>query len=336
MGLKGLVAVPFISSIMHILLLWKYSTFSITSPFKIPKEYSGKIIKYALSIYWIIMLSMIVWQKLEIFFLKIYSTSEEIAFYSIAFNITSVIIGIAGLFSTVIFPVLSGYYGAGDKEGIQNIYNKSVKAIVVFYLPVCIIVVAIAKPLVSLMYSSSYLAVYPLLIILIVGSLFFALGILFANLIQALNRADVLAKYVTLLAVINIIFDFIFIPQYGAVGAACAKSSVRIIVFPIWIWIIKKQLDISFPTREMCFCIVPNVLLAVILCLIGNHYPTLLGIFLVFFVAILIYPFLLFAFRTITRDDIRAAKEVSTVLPMPYEKIITTIFDKIPMRQEIP
>ena len=336
MGLKGLLAVPLISSIIHVLLLGKYSTFGITSPFKIPKEYRSKIIKYTLRLYWIVILSVIVWQKLEVFFLKIYSTSEEIAFYSIALNITMVMIGFTGLFSTVIFPVFSSYWGAGDGEGVKNIYNKSIKVIVIFYLPICIIVIAASKPIVSLMYSSDYLAVSPLLIILMVSSLFFALGVLLANLIQALNRAEIIVKYVTLLAAINIIFDLILIPKYGAVGAAIANSSVRIMVLPFWIWIIKKQLGFSFPARDVFICVLPNIPLAIILCFIGNRYPNLLGIFLVVFIALLMYPLLLFAFRTITSDDIRTAREASTILPAPYEKMIGTIFDRIPIKQEVP
>lgn len=334
-GLKGLLAVPVISSIIHALLLGKYSTFSISSVFTIPKEYGRKLFKYALSIYWIIVLSVIVWQKLEIFFLKIYSTSEEIAFYSIALNISMFMIGLTGLFSTVIFPVFSNYWGAGDRAGIQNVYNKSVKAMVIFYLPICIIVIAVTQPLIALMYSSEYLAVSPLLIILMISSLFFSLGILMTNLIQALNKPEIQVKYVTVLAFINILFDFILIPRYGAVGAAIATSSVRIIVFPLWIWVVKKQLGFSFPVREMFMCVLPNIPLAIILCLIGNWYPQLLGIVLVIFITLLMYPLLLFAFRTISSDDIRTAQEIATILPVPYEKIISTISDRIPLRKEI-
>jgi O-antigen/teichoic acid export membrane protein len=207
---------------------------------------------------------------------------------------------------------------------------------VIFYLPICIIVIAVTQPLIALMYSSEYLAVSPLLIILMVSSLFFSLGILMTNLIQALNKPEIQVKYVTVLAFINILFDFILIPRYGAVGAAIATSSVRIIVFPLWIWVVKKQLGFSFPVREMFMCVLPNIPLAIILCLIGNWYPQLLGIVLVIFITLLIYPLLLFAFRTISSDDIRTAQEIATILPVPYEKIISTISDKIPLRDKIP
>lgn len=337
-GLKGLLAIPLISSLIHALILGKYMnrTFSITCTFKIPKEYKDKIKKYCLSIYWIILLDLIIWQRSEVFFLKIYSTPEEIAFYSIAASMAMITIGLATLFSTVVFPVLSGYYGAGDREGIQNIYNKSIKAIVIFYLPICVIVIAIAKPIVSLMYSSRYLSVSLPLIILMVSSVFSALGILFANLILAVNRADIQAKYVTFVAVINIILDFILIPKYGAPGAALANSSVRIIGFSIWVWVIKRQLDFSFPAREMLRCILPNIPLTAILFLIGYHYPNFLGILFVLLIVLITYPLLLFVFRTISNDDIRIAKEISAILPAPYEKAINTVFDKVPVRQETP
>jgi O-antigen/teichoic acid export membrane protein len=338
LGLKALLAIPLISSLLYALLLayYLYPTFSIISPFKMPKEFKNRIISYTLSIYWTIVLSLIVWQKSEIFFLKIYSTSEAIAFYNIAFNIAMIMIGLAALFSTVIFPVFSSYYGAGDREGIQNIYNKSIKAIFIFYLPICIIVIVAAKPIVSVMYSSQFLAVSPLLIILMASSIFSALGILFANLILAVNRADIQAKYVTLIALTNIILDFILIPHYGATGAALANSSIRIMAFPIWMWIIRKQLGFHYPARETFRCIVPNIPLAIILYFIGNHYPNIMGISLVLGVSLFLYPFLLFIFKTITIDDARIIKEILKTLPAPYEKIISAIFNKMPIRQDIP
>ena len=337
-GLRALLAIPLISSLLYALLLayYLYPTFSIISPFKMPKEFKNRIISYTLSVYWTIVLSLIVWQKSEIFFLKIYSTSEAIAFYNIAFNIALIMMGLTALFSTVIFPVFSSCYGAGDREGIQKVYNKSIKAIFIFYLPICIIVIVAAKPIVSVMYSSQFLAVSPLLIILMASSIFSALGILFANLILAVNRADIQAKYVTLIALTNIILDFILIPHYGATGAALANSAIRIMSFPIWMWIIKKQLGFHYPTRETFRCIVPNIPLAIILYLIGNHYPNIMGIFLVLGVSLFLYPFLLFIFKTITIDDARIIKETLKTLPAPYEKIISAIFNKMPIRQDIP
>jgi len=334
LGLEGLIAIIFISGIIQTLMLWKCisHTFCIPKSFKIPRELSSKVINYTFNIYWITVLSMIVWQKSEIFFLKIYSELEGIAYYSIAFNIAMIMMGLATLFSTVIFPVFSGYYGAGDREGIQNIYNKSIKAIFIFYLPICIIVIVVAKPIVSVMYSSQFLAVSPLLIILMVSSIFSAISILFANLILAVNRADIQAKYVTLVALTNIILDFILIPHYGATGAALANSSIRIITFPIWMWIIKKQLGFNYPTRETFRCIVPNIPFAIILYLIGNHYPNILGIFLVLGIALFLYPLLLFIFKSITIDDARIIREILRTIPDPYEKIVNAVFDKIPIK----
>jgi O-antigen/teichoic acid export membrane protein len=246
-----------------------------------------------------------------------------------------ILISLATLFATVIFPVLSNFHGAGDAKGVQNIYNKSIKAIFIFYLPLCIFFIATAKPLVLLMYSSEYYAVYPILIILVVSALFSAVGIIFAHLILAVNRADIQAKYVTLQAVINILLDLVLIPYFGATGAALANSAIRIASFFVWLWIIQKQLGFTFPLREVYMSILPNIPLAFILCVVGNYYPHSMGIVLVFFIALFLYPFFLFVFKTITSDDIRIAKEVATILPAPYEKAVSTFIDKLPMRQEI-
>jgi hypothetical protein len=79
-------------------------------------------------------------------------------------------------------------------------------------------------------------------------------------------------------------------------------------------------------------CLLPNVPLTIILWFIGNRNPNLFGIFFVILIALISYPFLLFAFRTINSDDVRAAREASTVLPAPYERMMSTIFDWIPIK----
>jgi hypothetical protein len=120
------------------------------------------------------------------------------------------------------------------------------------------------------------------------------------------------------------------------VGAAIATSSVRVIVFPLWIWVVQKQLNFCFPYREALMCLLPNVLLAIVLFFMGNQYPNAAGIILVICGAVIIYPVLLIIFRTITEDDLRTARDIATVLPIPYEKIISIISDKVPLRREMP
>ena len=333
-GLNGLVAILLISGMIQAIILLKSIKLKVdfTGRLKIPGEIRNNVARYSMHVYWTILLSMIVWQKSEIFFLKIYSTSEAIAFYSIAFNIVLILVSLASLFAAVIFPVLSNFHGAGDRQGVQNIYNKSIKAVFIFYLPLCIFFIANAKPLVALMYSSEYSAVSPLLIILLVSTLFSALGIIFANVILAVNRADIQAKYVTLQAAVNIVLDFVLIPQFGATGAALANSAIRIASFFVWLWIVQKQLGFPFPWKEISRCILPNIPLAFILWAVGGYFPGSMGIVLVFLAALFLYPIFLFVFKTITGDDIRIAKEVATILPAPYEKAVSTFIDKLPMR----
>ncbi|MBW1823696.1 MAG: oligosaccharide flippase family protein, partial [Deltaproteobacteria bacterium] len=337
-GLNELIAVPLLAGILHTYLLYSYlkkNDFSIKIVQQIPGEYVKKIFKYGAGFYLSLILTMIIWQKSEIFFLKIYSSSEELAFYSLAFNITTYLISIVFIFSAVIFPVFSKYYGEKDTQGIKNIYQKSIKAVTLFYFPLAIIIIAISRPLINLTYSSEYLPVATLLIIMTVSSLFPAIGNISYNLILAVNRVDIQLKYTALAAVLNIVLDFLLIPQYGSLGAALANSSVKIISLPIWVMVTKRELGFQFPTKEIIPCLMANLSLAFFLLLIGNKYPSIFGIFLVVGIALILYPVLLLAFRAITRDDIRIAKEISTVLPVYYEKKIGKILDKIPVRKEI-
>jgi len=334
-GIMGLIAVLLIGGLIQTLILLKSTNLVLdfTGWLKIPKKLRDNVARYSLHVYWTILLSMIVWQKSEIFFLKMYSTSEAIAFYSIAFNTVMILTTLASLFAAVIFPVLSNFHGAGYTQGVQNIYAKSIKAVIIFYLPLCICFIATAKPLVVLMYSAEYIAVYPLLIIMVVSAMFSALGIIFANVILAVNRSDVQAKYVTLQAAVTIVLDFVLIPPFGATGAAVANSAVRIASFFVWLWIVQMQLGFSFPWKEVCRCIVPAIPLAFILWALGSYYPDSMGIVLVFLAALVIYPVLLCVFKTITGDDMRIVKEVATILPGPYEKRVSGFVDKLPIRR---
>jgi peptidoglycan biosynthesis protein MviN/MurJ (putative lipid II flippase) len=141
------------------------------------------------------------------------------------------------------------------------------------------------------------------------------------------------AKYVTLQAAVTIVLDFLLIPQFGAMGAAVANSAIRIASFFVWLWIVQRQLGFSFPWREVCRCILPNIPLAFILWAVGSYYPGSMGIVFIFLAALVLYPVLLLVFKTITGDDIRIAKEVATILPGPYEKKISGFIDKLPIRK---
>ena len=117
-GLNGLVSVLLISGMIQAIILLKSINLKLdfTGWMKIPRDLRNNIARYSLNVYWTILLSLIVWQKSEIFFLKMYSTPENIAFFNIAFNIVMILTSLASLFATVIFPLLSNFHGAGDTQ----------------------------------------------------------------------------------------------------------------------------------------------------------------------------------------------------------------------------
>lgn len=188
-----------------------------------------RIRKFSITISYILLVDTIVWQRSEVLFLKWYSTLPQIAFYALAFSIATKLSEVSATFSSTLLPLYSESYGRNGLKDVGQVYVKALKYLQIVMVFPCLLAAAICKPLVGLLYGPSYGPVVLPLQLLLVSLAITSIGVVGSPLLVGTEKQSFIAKFGTFVAVLNIVMDFIFIPRYGALGAAVANCTAQVV-----------------------------------------------------------------------------------------------------------
>lgn len=139
--------------------------------------------------------------------------------YSVAYKLTSIFVTISGVYSTVIFPVMSRFFN--DEKNLLIIsFEKSVKYLMLIFIPLSFAVMVYSQDIVVMFFGKEYITASSALSILMWTVALTILCGTCANLLNASHKE----KYVTLIlmasATLNTILNLFIIPKYSYTGAA--------------------------------------------------------------------------------------------------------------------
>jgi O-antigen/teichoic acid export membrane protein len=107
--------------------------------------------------------------------------------------------------------------------------RNAVRYVSVLAIPLFLGTAAVAEPLIRSVYGNRYLAVVPVLVTLCIVSIPRAFQPHTENLLQATEQQGFMVKWLALAAVVNLLFDALLIPKFGALGAAGANGLAQTI-----------------------------------------------------------------------------------------------------------
>jgi O-antigen/teichoic acid export membrane protein len=123
---------------------------------RINSAISKRIFSFSITAYGLWMLNLIVCDKSELFFLRIFKSPAEIAYYSIAFALTARLSTAGDSISFVLFPVFITRYVQTGKGGLREVYEKSMRYLQMLMVPICFWGIPIAPRFVTFAYGGQY------------------------------------------------------------------------------------------------------------------------------------------------------------------------------------
>lgn len=172
--------------------------------------------------------TFVVWRRSELFFLQHYSSSTEIAFYSIPFSLMTALIALPQSLSEVVSPAVATLFGAGAQERIQRGYGRGARLLVVLTLPVTAGALALGPETVRVIWGSDYAAAGTVFLILLTPLPAIPLVNLSRSFLTGIGEIR-LPLLITLVAgAVNIGLDFLLVPLYDAKGAAVANGCAQL------------------------------------------------------------------------------------------------------------
>jgi O-antigen/teichoic acid export membrane protein len=173
-------------------------------------------------------LDYVVWRRTEFFFLAHYSTSTQIALYSIPFAAVAALARLPDPISRVASPTVATLSGAGADERIRTGFGRGMRLLLLASLPITAGALALGPEALRLVYGSDYRRTGTVLLLLLVPFPLLPLLSLAAAVVMSIGKLKINSLTMIFATAVDIGLDFAFIPDHGAIGAAIANASAQV------------------------------------------------------------------------------------------------------------
>jgi O-antigen/teichoic acid export membrane protein len=243
-------------------------------------EWRGRLLRFCLQAAVILIIYEITWNQSEVFFLKRYSSVEQVAFYSMAFVLSQKAMQVPVVLSGALMPAISELYGAGRGHKIGPVYTTATRYLALLAFPLGLIGAAVAPVLIPALYGAEYTGAVPVFQIMFLSGTWIALAPAGSALLYGTDTQSFIVKWGSLIAVLNIVLDFWLIPRHGAVGAAIVNVSGQLLAVFVTFIHIARDRKIEVPMRFLLRCFGASLLAGLVSWLAVQFVPGIGGLML--------------------------------------------------------
>lgn len=239
----------------------------------------------------------------------------EVGYYFAVQQLSEVIVILSVALGVVLFPTLSEFHAKNNFSGLVNITHHAERYISMITIPIVILTIVFAEPIIYFMLNKAFLPAIPVLII--VSMYAFILGIMkpYSALIAGMNKPVIAAKIGCTMCIINIALNYLFIPNAGifsshglkgAVGAATATLISLLIGLFYFQYSAKKMIKMKILQSHIPRHIIAGLGMGIILCYSSKLFvPSVYWYHLIGFAisGIILYFAFLWILREFTKQD---------------------------------
>jgi O-antigen/teichoic acid export membrane protein len=162
-------------------------------------------------------------QSSERLFLARFGSVPELAYYSLASNLTSLAILVPSSMGSTLLPAMSTLHAAKEKILLERLCAQSLRANLFYTLPVAFLLCVLGEPFIHAWAGPEYAAPGALsLYFLMPGIIFNSMIFVPLNLLNALGQAGTVLKCNLIEIIPHIIYTAFLTFQFGVAGAALA------------------------------------------------------------------------------------------------------------------
>ena len=215
----------------------------------LPPETKSRIWGFVRTSVWLSVFYAVLWQRFEVILLGRLSVAAEIAFFGIAYSVAEKLEALAQTFTAVLMPVSSERYGASQRDiaALGRVYQQSVRYVQMVIVPLCLLGIAIARPLAQLLFGEVFTKVGPVLQVVLLAVMFTTLGGVAWSLLYAAERERTILRLWMPFAALDMALATSAIPEWGALGAAAAKAVAQTSCVLVALMVLGRIVNARFP-----------------------------------------------------------------------------------------
>ena len=184
---------------------------------------------YLLPLSIVVVLDTLVWDRAEIFFLRLWVDPHEIAFYSLAFGLATKAMIVGEISTGALLPTFAALHGRQALDEFRRVYRMSLRNALLVGMPVAAMLGALAPGLVTLLYGEAYRPVATLLSVMVAVYTFTATRKVAWAALRGLGDRRWAVTATSVGAAVNIGSALLLIPTYATWGAVMSNTLAQVV-----------------------------------------------------------------------------------------------------------
>lgn len=216
-------------------------------------------------------LAISIYKIMDKIMLGILTNTIQVGYYENSEKIISIPISIIAALGTVMLPRMTNLIATGDSESFKRYIEKSSKFVMFIAIGASVGLIAISPKFIPLFLGDEFTNCIMIVSLLSITVLFVS----WANVIRTQyliprKKDAVYIKSTLLGALVNVIVNLIFIPSYGAVGAAIGTIFAEASVAMYQTFKVRKEMDMTVYFINSCLYIIPAICMYLCVISLGN------------------------------------------------------------------
>jgi O-antigen/teichoic acid export membrane protein len=231
-GITGIFAVLAVTNVLMVLgawILWRRLLGRVQAPREPVGELGHEILRFALAASVPVLMSFLIFQRSEFFFLNRYSTNEQIAIYSIAFSVYAAALALPAAMSGTFAPAVATLVGASAHDRIRSGYGRGLRLLLLVSVPLTAGGLVFGPPLLRILYGSDYAGAGEILLVLLAPLPLVPLGGLSSGLLYGYRQVRLPVVVGLAAGLIDLGLAALLVPYFDAMGAALANVSAQLV-----------------------------------------------------------------------------------------------------------
>ncbi len=234
-----------ISLLYFIVMLFLQRKVRFNAKTNISDELKKRVLLHVKTVSVNVILGFIIFKQSEVAFLKLLSSTENVAFYNVGFMLaSSAMLLVPGVFSALLLPIMSKA-GVSEEGRLDYKFLTATRYLFFLTLPVIIIGILLSEQLISILYGSKYILSSEALRICLVASGVAVVAQSAISLLMSTDNQKEVMKIFLLIAGINVFLDVVLISRYELAGAYFANLVASMLLSFLLIYKSKTNLGVS-------------------------------------------------------------------------------------------
>lgn len=232
------------------------------------------------------------------------SDKSEVGYYEQAQKITRFLFYLIASLSAVIMPRVSLEYAKGNIEKVKEYLYKSFDYVFMMVVPMSLGDVCVSNVFVPIFLGNDYMKSIPILNILSITNIIIAISNLIGSqYLLPLNRNKEYTIACVSGAVVNIVFNWLLIPKYQAIGACMGTIIAESVVSILQLFYVRKEIDI----KNILKMLLKYLAFSLVMCLINvglSRYleSNVLGLMIEILISMGVYFGMIYVYKKSARE----------------------------------